>query len=237
MSHENIRIIIVEDDADLRESIAEYLTISGYQVTGVGSGRAFYRALDEAAYQVAIIDLGLPDQPGMVLVEYLHANTDMGIIILTASDSEASQLQGYQTGADLYLTKPIASSVLESAIARLVKRLNLQQTAIQQNQLTPGGWQLHRDKWLLVSPQGVEVPLTSLEFRFLAKLAGTSDLQASRQELLQEFYSDADEYTGRALDALVRRLRTKLSNRQDAVAPIKTVYGTGYCFAEQLVLK
>lgn len=240
MALENTNVLIVEDDTDLRESITEYLRLSGYRVTGVGIGKALYRAIDEETYHVAVIDLSLPDQSGLVLVDYLHRNTDMGIIILTATDTEESQLAGYQSGADLYLIKPISSSVLESAIARLVKRLNAKENAPVRHEPEHEAdcWTLHKDKWLLIPPYGQSISLTAMELRFLTKLATHPDNLATRSELLQEFYDRTDEYTGRALDALVRRLRNKLSKQQDvSSSPIKTVYGEGYCFTELLQIK
>lgn len=233
MTTEPIRIIVVEDDDDLRESLREFLTLSGYQVTAVGTGRSFYRALDEASYTVAVIDIGLPDQSGLVLAKYVRANTNTGIIVLTARDSEEDQLDGYDAGADLYLTKPIASRVLCSAIARLTDRLKIPADTLPQS-AQEHGWCLCKEAWSLTSPSGKSVQLTSLEYRFIEFLAKTADRQASRDQLLSHFYRRADEYTGRALDALVWRLRNKLGSLSDSANPIKSIYGFGYCFSEPI---
>lgn len=238
MTSESVRIIVVEDDDDLRESVREFLTLSGYQVTAVGTGRAFYRALDEASYTIAVIDIGLPDQSGLVLAEYLRANTTTGIIILTARDGEEDQLKGYDAGADLYLTKPVASRVLCSAISRLADRLKFMTSIDEaiQRQGASHGWDLCKEAWSLISPGGQTVQLTSLEYRFIAFLATSAGQQASREQLLSHFYRHADEYTGRALDALVRRLRSKLGNLPEPANPIKSIYGFGYCFSEPITI-
>lgn len=237
MTTEPVRIIVVEDDDDLRESVREFLSLSGYQVTAVGTGRAFYRALDEASYTVAVIDIGLPDQSGLVLAEYLRVNTNTGIIVLTARDGEEDQLKGYDAGADLYLTKPVASRVLCSAIARLTDRLISKVPAGDPVGSVPThAWRLCKEAWSLTSPGGQAIQLTSLEYRFIEFLATATDRQANREQLLSHFYRRADEYTGRALDALVRRLRTKLGSLPEPANPIKSIYGVGYCFSEPIAV-
>ena len=215
------------------------MSFSGYRVTAVGSGRAFYRALDDKEFTVALIDIGLPDQSGLVLAEYLRANTTTGVIVLTARDTEGDQLSGYEAGADLYLTKPVNSRVLGSAIARLAERLKDKSGAID---VTTSGhpsakWTLSREKWTLISPQGYAVTLTSLEFRFLEMLTQSKERQGERECLLATLYHQPDDYSGRALDALVRRLRNKLTRMPVPASPIKSVYGVGYCFSEQIMIK
>jgi len=237
MSVAPISVILVEDDDDLRESTREFLALTGYQVTAVSTGRGFYRALDEGQYVIAVIDIGLPDQSGLVLAEYLRANTTTGVIILTARDSEEDQLSGYESGADLYLTKPVASRVLGSAIARLAERLQGTPVDVQQQAEHPGVWILYREKWTILSPDGHSVALTSLEYRFIELLAQTEDRQIDREQLLPRLYQQSDDYTGRALDALVRRLRSKMTRMPVPANPIKSIYGVGYCFSEALILK
>jgi DNA-binding response OmpR family regulator len=237
MRNEMIRIIIVEDESALRESLIEYLTLSGFQATGVGSGREFYRALDAGIYDIAIIDIGLPDQSGLVLASYLHTNTNMGVIILTARDSEEDQHNGYEAGADLYLTKPVSSRVLVSAITKLANRLT--------PQAAPAGaeegsveWIIDQSSWTLLTPRNSSVTLTSLELEFLKLLAEYTGNAVNRALLVQRLYPNrTDDYSGRALDALVRRLRDKISRLPTSPNPIKSAYGVGFCFAEPISIR
>ena len=237
MSAEQIRILIVEDDYVLRTSIIEYLDLAGYQVTGAGSGREFYRALDSGQYDLAIIDVGLPDQSGLVLATYLHANTTMGIIILTAKDGDEDQLSGYDSGADLYMTKPVSAKVLASAIAKLAKRVKPPTASAQQNEFS-GCWLLDQTSWTLSAPDNTSIELTSLELELLKMLMKSSGDSVSRELLIKQLYPNRiDDYSGRALDALVRRLRDKISTVSGRPNPVKSSYGIGFCFAEPLVLK
>ncbi len=234
MTADNIKILIVEDDSDLLESTAACLTLAGFQVTAVGTARAFYSALEQSRYAAAIIDIGLPDQSGLVLVEYLRKNGSIGIIVLTARDSEDDQACGYESGADIYLVKPVASRVLVSAIHRMLERLRHQPDDGSGLEKAPAvlPWLLNLDRWTLVSPQREELRLTSQEFRFLEALVQTDSRSVSRDRLMSSLYNFNDEYTGRALDALVRRLRTKLSRMGTPSQPLRSQYGVGFCFSE-----
>lgn len=234
MSADPIRIIIVEDDHILRESLIEYLTLVGYQITGAGSGREFYRALDASSYNIAIIDIGLPDQSGLVLAEYSRANTTMGVIILTAVDGEDDQHKGYEAGADLYLTKPVSTRVLASAIAKLANRLTAPKDSVRQEKENLD-WILDQTAWKLIAPQNIPIALTSLELEFLKLLAKYSGSAVSRNLLIQQLYPNrSDDYSSRAIDALVRRLREKISSLYNGSNPIKSAYGIGFCFAEPI---
>ncbi len=240
METEPARVLIVEDDDDLRESIREFLSISGYGVTAVANGKGFYHALDNGEYNVALIDIGLPDQSGLVLAQYLRANTQTGIIILTARDTDQDQIDGYQSGADLYLTKPVASKVLASAIVRLLERLPnaSPQGQVLQRQDLNVNWLLNRQSWtLLLDGENLPIQLTSLEFRFLELLAISHGTQVTREHLVEQLYQQTDDYSGRALDAMVRRLRAKISKRSDQPTPIKSIYGVGYCFTGNISIR
>lgn len=231
------RIILVEDDADLRESIAEGLELFGFQVTGVGSGREFYCKLaDDGPFAVAVIDVGLPDQSGLVLAEYCRANTAMGIIMLTAHDSEDDFFRGYEAGCDLYLTKPFPSRVLASAITRLVERLPIGHTAAAQGSSRAPRWTLDRTAWKLFTPGDEIISLTSREMQVLTALLETPGEPVTRDHLQRLLYPRCDEYSGRALDALIRRLRAKTSQSGGEPIPVKTVHSVGYCLSEPFAL-
>lgn len=117
-----IRVIIVEDDRDLRESLVEYLSLDGHDVTGVGSALEFYQALASSTFMIAVMDIGLPDQCGYVMAEFVRRNTPMGIIILTARSSIEDRVNGYRAGGDLYLVKPVDCRELSAAITSLAER-------------------------------------------------------------------------------------------------------------------
>ena len=116
-------ILIVEDDKDLLQSMVDYLTLKGYNVTGVGSAREFYKSISEQVYAVVILDIGLPDQDGILIAQYIRKNTDMRIIIASARASTNDKIIGREAGADIYLVKPVHFQELVTTIDSLLSRL------------------------------------------------------------------------------------------------------------------
>lgn len=229
----NRSVIIVEDDIDLRESTVEFLNLHGFDVTGVGSGIEFYQALTKRSFAVAVLDLGLPDQSGYVLAEYARSNTAMGVIILTARSGAEDRLQGYHCGADIYLVKPVDCRELAAAIKNLSKRLSQTGTTISAADKSEP-WLLDCNAWFLTTPEQEIITLTAKEFQFIACLASGAEQRASRHEILDKLGYTDDEYTNRALDSLVRRLRRKIEEKTAASDPLKTIHAIGFCFTEPL---
>jgi DNA-binding response OmpR family regulator len=235
MQPEAIRVIIVEDDIDLRESLETYLSMSGFFVAGVGACRDLYRCLDSHSYDIAILDVGLPDQSGIVLAEYLHSNTTMGIIMLTAKDSDEDKLKGYDAGADIYLTKPVDSRMLVSVITNLAARLKPHTVSVEPKAMQTG-WVLNKTSWILLTPHGDTAELTIIEINFLSLLSQSPGIPVSRAELLQKLYSRTDDYTGKALDVMIYRLRAKVAAVGDMSLPVKSIRFAGYSFAAPLYI-
>jgi DNA-binding response OmpR family regulator len=140
-------ILLVEDDLELREALTEALAIHGLPVATAGSGLEFYQLLKHRLFAVALIDFGLPDLDGFDLVAYLRQNTSVKIIIITSRDDLEARVKGYQSGADLYLTKPVKIPELAAAIVSLACRRSPEDTG-------PQPWRLDRITWRLFSPQG-----------------------------------------------------------------------------------
>ena len=234
MDTESIRVIIVEDDEDLRESLMVLLSLNGFSVAGCGSCREFYRTLDTQEFDIALIDIGLPDQSGMVLAEYLRDNMAMGIIILTARDSGEDTLAGYDAGADVYLTKPADGRLLVSAITNLAKRMKPRSG--KQALAHQPAWILDQIQRELLTPSGERIDLTGKEYRFLFNLAQSNGTPLSRADIMLTLYNYTDEYSGKALEALIYRLRCKVAATVDLPLPLKSIHSGGYCFTAPFLL-
>lgn len=231
---DHIRIIIVEDNRDIRENIVEYLSHSGLNVTGVGSGLEFFQTITETTFDIAVFDVGLPDQNGYQLAEYARQKTPMGIIIMTARGETEDRLCGYSSGADLYLVKPVDCRELEAAIRNLSARVRVKpgKTALDQ---PADVWFLETSTWRLVSPNKCTITLTAKEMQFVSCLAAASGSTVNRDTLLEKLGYADDEYANRAMDSLVRRLRRKIEELSPASSPLKTVHTMGYCFSAPIV--
>ena len=244
----NKQIIIVEDDNDFLDSMMEYLSLSGFEVTGVKSALEFYYSISLQHYQLVILDIGLPDQNGIILADYVRKNTDMRIIMLTALSSLESKVAAYQAGADVYLIKPIDFAELSASLHSLLGRLDTQihtlheQTAAKRRKQTEPvtntemmKWALSRNNWTLCTPIEGEIKLTSKEFILIESLASNPNEVVGRQDLLKILDYDNDDFGNRALDALIHRLRQKKGAANGKI-PIKTAHGTGYCFSAPIII-
>ncbi len=230
---DTIHILLVEDDLDLRTSMAAYLTLAGFTVTGVGSCLECYAALPKTSYSVAIVDVTLPDQSGFVLAEYLRANTVMKIIILTALLGVEDRVRGYTAGAHNYFVKPVDAQELLAAVNSLVA--GERQKHPDNISSNSEAWHLHRKAWQLKTAAGAVIHLTSLELQFIELLACKAGRVVNRDLLLASLYNRSDEHSARALDSLVRRLRAKITNTgQDS--PIRTAHAVGYCFSALITI-
>ncbi|TLU81645.1 MAG: response regulator transcription factor [Chlorobium sp.] len=238
-------VIIAEDDLSIRKCLVKYLTVVGYDVTGVGSALEIYQHIAVNSYQVAILDIGLPDQSGIALCEYLRNNTDMRIIMLTGRSTIEEKLAGYNSGADIYLVKPVDFRELSASISNLLRRRDIALQTPQQQQgesedklLSAKNkrlWKLDRAEWSLYNPDGKMIKLTSKEFEFMNCFISNSHKNITRKEIMSILDYEHNEYGKRALESLVHRLRQKIDI--NGTSPIKTVFGVGFNFAEELLIE
>ncbi len=237
-------VLLVEDDEDLGASLVELLELQGFRVAWARSAIECYRYLSEMPdFHVAVVDVGLPDQSGLVVAEYIRANMATGIIVLTANDSVRLTAESYEIGVDLFLAKPVDNDVLVAAMGSVARR----------HDQRSGGWTQSRDgaslpaaviRWMLdprrrvlVSPRHVDVPLSTQEMNLLAMFAEAAGELVPRATALEQLYGRSDESAGRALDALVSRLRRKIAVACDGDNPLLTEHGVGHRFIDSLALR
>lgn len=229
------RVILVEDDELLRSSLASYLTLAGFEVSEAADGLSFYRVFADVGGDVAVIDLGLPDQSGTTLVEYVRKNSSVPIIVITARDTLDTRVDCYQTGADLFLGKPVEGRELAAAIASLASRRHIDGPPAAAS--SEPGWTLLATQRVLVSPAGTSIDCTGLECQFLLALAEAAPRSASRAAILEAIYQRADASAEHALETLARRTRQKIADAVGGAAPILTEYGVGYRFSARVSIR
>jgi len=225
-----IRVLVAGVQRELLESLVKALNLAGIDATGVGSGLHFYRALAESCYSIAVLDAGLADQNPYILADYCRKNTCMGIIMLSGRSTVEDRIQGYKSGADMFLANPVDSRELAAAILRLANRSAINGCAAAK-QTPPGSWQLLKKNWQLVTPFGMPITLTAKEIQFLTCLAEIPGKPVRRAYIFDTLGYRDDEYANRAMDSLVRRLRRKIENSSNLPSPIKTIRNQGYCFS------
>lgn len=212
-----LSIAIVEDDQDLAEEIAFYLHYQKMRVAVFDNGASFENWLKQNFCDILILDLTLPQEDGLVIAKRLSARADLRIIMLTARVMKHHRIEGFDAGADIYLTKPVDFEELVAIIKRLVRRLP------ETNQPV---WELHPRKALLISPEGEVIKLTTNEKLFLRYLSDAENYYLGRDELENKLWGENTAATANRLEVLVCRLRQKLDPVNEAL--IQTYHGEGY---------
>lgn len=229
------KIVLVEDDASLRDGLVNFLTLAGFSVIAVGDGLSLYRLLGEQKFAVAVVDLGLPDEDGTVLVSYLRRNTESAIIVITARDTLDTRIECYRRGADLFLGKPVDGGELVAAITSLAdRRTSAVAPTLPVKEAHAPTWTFISRQRILLSPVSQRVELAVKECLLLAALIVEPGRTAKRATLLDSIYGLQDNNTERALDTLVRRTRRKIEMATGVPAPILTEHGVGYAFVANI---
>jgi len=227
-------ILIVDDQQEICDVVYEYLTGEGYRVSIAHEGAAMRRVLGQSPVDLVILDLMLPGEDGLTLARSLRSESGIGIIILTGRGDTVDRIIGLEMGADDYLPKPFH---LRELLARVKSVLRRVQTRIGDG-LPPArsnarfaGWNLDLSSRALLSPDGIEVRLTTGEFDLLAAFVNNANQVLSRDRLLDLARSREAGPFDRTIDVQVGRLRRKLEDDPQNPSLIKTVRGSGYIFA------
>jgi len=227
-------ILVVDDDAEIRALLREYLQKQGYRVTALADGKALRSAVETSRPDVIVLDLMMPGEDGLSLCRGLRAHSDVPIIMLTARGEETDRIVGLEMGADDYLAKPFSPRELLARIKSVLRRAR----SVPDNLKRPeagsyrfAGWMLDVATRNLAAPDRVVVPLSGTEFRLLRIFLDHPNRVLTRDQLIDLMLSRDAAAFDRAIDVQVSRLRNRL--REDAKEPaiIKTVRGQGYAFS------
>ena len=242
-SASEVRVIMVGGDPVFRDSMVDLLTRQGYTAAGLGTAGDFYQQLFTERCDLAIIDIDLADQSGLVLGEYVRKNSKAGIIMLSSSPDIETRLAGYGSGADVCLVKPVDARELLAIISGIIDRMAVSwperapspsaaETAGSESQAT---WRLFRTDWTLRTPKDEIISLTAKEYDFMISLVLQSASIVTRQYILKTLGYEPNEMGNRALESLIYRLRRK-TEATGYGFPVKTYRGIGYCLASPVVL-
>jgi two-component system OmpR family response regulator len=232
--HNSNHILLVDDDHDIRELLAQNLSKNGFRITTVANGKQMRAALLVATFDLVILDLMLPGEDGLSLCRELRSGKfrTMPILMLTARADETDRVVGLEMGADDYLTKPFASRELVARIRAVLRRTHMLppnlNTAETSNMIVFGEWQLDTTARHLIDANGTMVSLSGAEYRLLRVFLDHPQRVLSRDQLLNLTQGRDADLFDRSIDLLVSRLRQRLM--EDAREPryIKTVRNEGY---------
>jgi two-component system, OmpR family, response regulator len=228
------RILVVDDDPEIRRLLADYLAKNGFDTVVARDGREMAQALERHAVDLVVLDLNLPDNDGLMLCRDLRARSNLPVLMLTARGEEADRIVGIEMGADDYLVKPFSPRELVARIKAVLRRTRALPPNLQpevQRYLAFAGWRLDTATRVLTAPDGMVVPLSGSEYRLLRLLLEHPNRVLNRDQLVELIHGRPAEAYDRAIDVQVSRLRQRL--RDDSREPqlIKTVRGEGYVLA------
>lgn len=220
-----MRILVVEDDADLNRLLCSALKEAGYVVDSAKDGEEGHYLGDTEPYDAVILDLGLPVMDGLkVLEKWRKAGKMMPVLILTARDRWSEKVSGFDAGADDYVTKPFYTEEVLARVRALLRRA----AGIATSEIEIGPLRLDT-RAARVTVNGNPVKLTSLEYRLLAYLAHHKGRVVSRTELVEHLYDQDFDRDSNTIEVFVGRIRKKLG-----VNAIQTLRGLGYKLSEDL---
>ncbi len=221
------KILIIEDEIDIRELLTYNLELEGFEVVGAANGEEAYRALRSEPIQLVVLDLMLPDISGLEICRYIRRDSALSripVIMLTAKGEEVDRIVGFELGADDYVTKPFN-------IREMILRVR---AVLARSKMTPVTGKALRRGPLTIDPEqyeaamdGRQLSLTATEFRLLHHLAAHPGHARNRDELLDVIWGEDKFVTPRTVDTYIRRLREKLGSAGEM---IQTLRGVGYRF-------
>ena len=217
-----IKILVLEDDVRLNQTVCTYLNDSGFQAKGCLNAKTAYDEMYNNLYDLIISDIMMPEVDGFEFAENVRrVNRHIPILFMSAMDDLPSKQKGFQLGIDDYMVKPIQLDELLLRVRALLRRANIE----LDRKLTVGNLKLDADG-MSAEIDGEEVPVTTREFNILYKLLSYPNKTFSRAQLMDEFWGIETETSLRAVDVYITKLRDKFSACDGFT--IKTVRGLGY---------
>jgi len=232
------RIVVIDDDPDIRELVSEFLIRHGFDVEAAADGPGLNRALAAAPTDLVILDVMLPGEDGLQICRRLAGSDGPAVIMLSAMGEETDRIVGLELGADDYLPKPCNPRELLARVRAVLRRRG--EPRPQEGDLGAqcefAGWRLDLVRRELKSPDGVVVNLSGGEFSLLRALVDRPERVLTRDQLLDLARGpDSDAYD-RAIDVQISRLRKKLGDGSGGGADlIRTVRNEGYMFMAKVV--
>lgn len=232
MKEQKTHILVVDDDAGLRELLIDYLTGQGYVVGAVADGVEMDAYLADQPADLVILDLMLPGEDGLSLAHRLRARGNLPIIMLSARGEEIDRIVGLEVGADDYLAKPFNPRELLARVRAVLRRRGEVKDSVPPTSFHFGPFQFDPDRRRLLK-DGEEFALTSGEFALLHIFVEHPNRILSRDHLMDLIKGFERDPFDRSIDVRVTRLRRKIEADPASPCYIRTVWGQGYLFSPE----
>ena len=220
---EKIKVLVVDDESRMRKLVSDFLTRKGYQVIEAGDGEeAIDKFYEDKNISLVILDVMMPKMNGWDTCRQIRKNSNVPIIMLTAKSDEASELNGFDCGADEYISKPFSPKILVARVEAILRRTN----ALDDGDIEVGGICINQSAHE-VKIDGKQIELSFKEFELLTYFVDNKGIALSREKILNNVWNYDYFGDARTIDTHVKKLRKKLGDKGDY---IKTIWGMGYKF-------
>jgi two-component system OmpR family response regulator len=220
-----IRVLVIEDEPDLREDLIFGLRHEGFEVSSLADGQGLDLLLEDCPVDVILLDLGLPGEDGLSIARRLHqTHPHLGIIMLTGRSTLPDRVVGLESGADLYLTKTTERAELVAGIRAVARRVAMVPEP-------KAAWILNPQNLSIRTGTGIEIDLTRQECQLLTVFAKSYGGEASRRHLIEGLGEEFLLFDQRRLETMISRLRRKLTSASGIENVIRSIRGDGYLFA------
>jgi len=221
------RILVVDDDAHIREVVRFALEKAGHEVGEAADGRAALDAFARSPADLVVLDILMPEVDGLEVCRELRRESEVPILFLSSRDEELDRVLGLEMGADDYVVKPFSPRELVARVKGILRRARPREAApIDASEpIVLGPLRVDVDRFEC-SWAGAPITLTVTEFGLLRSLLGMPGKVYTRDELVERAYGDGHHITDRTVDSHIRRIRKKF--KAEGGAPVDTVYGLGY---------
>lgn len=225
-------IVIVDDEADLRDAVREYLLGEGFAVSAAESGAALREIMKDRPVDLVLLDIRMPGEDGLAVARYLRGQGRTGIIMLTANRETVDRVIGLEVGADDYIGKPFDFRELLARVRAVLRRISAPEAppATMGHEVRFGRCILNLERRKLFALDGSEVQITAMEFDLLKAFAEHPNRVLSRDRLLDIAHNREMMPFDRSIDMRIGRIRKKIELDPKLPRAIKTVRGAGYVF-------
>ena len=221
---DSLKVLMVDDESRMRKLVSDFLTRKGYQVIEAGDGEeAIDKFYEDNNISLVILDVMMPKMNGWDTCRQIRKNSNVPIIMLTAKSDEASELNGFDCGADEYISKPFSPKILTARVDALIRR----SYSIDSSEMIDVGGIVINKAAHIVKINDEEIELSFKEFELLTYFVDNKGIALSREKILNNVWNYDYFGDARTIDTHVKKLRKKLGDKGDY---IKTIWGMGYKF-------
>ena len=229
-------LLVVDDDVEMRDMMVQYLRRNGFAAQGAGTGAEIDAALAQGRIDLILLDVMLGNENGLAICRRLRDQMELPIIMVSALSADDQRMAGYAVGADDYIAKPFNPELLLARVRAVLRRARRGPSLTYRRRTDSyafGGWRLEGKTGEVTAPGGYHVSLSGRETSLLKVLLANPHVPLTREEIAQalEVAGDGPDATGRAIDMLVGRLRSKIERNPKDPQMLRTARGVGYVLA------